>query len=165
MPDLTLVPQEENNLTEKSILNNEVVMICKKQYCVFEKMYDPEISKIEEADFSKLEYANLKHSYDNAQLKQAQHDFDMKQYLEESKLSLATSKKLTKAEVIKLYNFGNTEYLHDYDSLGIDVSSFSHVGVVQLLNAIQVKNEKAKNKATLWWQLIEENDCDMCLSE
>lgn len=157
--------EEENNLTEKSILNNEVVMICKKQYCVFEKMYDPEITKIEEADFSKLEYANLKHSYDNAQLKQAQHDFDMKQYLEESKLSLATSKKLNKAEAIKLYNFGNTEYLHDYDSLGIDVSSFSHVGVVQLLNAIQGKTYPADNLPIEDDLYMYDDSCCECLIE
>jgi hypothetical protein len=152
---------EENNLIAKSILHSETVLISKKQYCVFEKMYEQELTNVKQADFTKLEYANLKHAYDAVQLKQAAHEQDFIRFIEESGIVLATAEKLSRAEAMKLYKFGSTDFIHDYDYLDLDfyfdLNFASHVEVVQLLNAIQEKRSPMDKIAS---QIEQHDYCD-----
>lgn len=153
--------EEENNIVAKSILNNETVLISKKQYCVFERMYEQELTNVKQADFTKLEYANLKHAYDAVQLKQAAHEQDFKKYIEESGVVLATAEKLSRAEAMKLYKFASTDFIHDYEYLDLDfdfdLNFASHVEVVQLLYNIQEKRSSTNNLAS---QIEQHDYCD-----
>ncbi len=147
--------EQENNLIARSIMNNEIVMIEKRQYCVFEKLYDVEIKSVRKADFEKLEYANLKHAYDCAQLKQQSYELDFKKYIEESKVTLSKSEKLTKSEAMRLYNFQTTDFVCDYEFLDIDLGS--HGDIIQLIYAIQEKRSPTDKIASE----VEQHDyCD-----
>jgi hypothetical protein len=83
----------------KTILNNEYVLLEKRQYCVFEKCYEKEYKNIDdlddELDYDKLEYANIKRSYLKALDKQDLHEQAKKDFIELHTATLLGEEKLT----------------------------------------------------------------------
>ncbi|WP_205183298.1 replication endonuclease [Burkholderia sp. LMG 13014] len=121
---------------QKNIIKiNEVILIENRQYCVFEKTYDPEYHYIEQIDLNNPMFVNVKHSYDNVIQKQEAFD--------QAKEDLLYSFSYVEIEVIKK----NRKY-----------KNHSSNAFVQLFNIIQ-------EKPALRVKYLEDDEYNMILLE
>lgn len=150
--------EEENNLISKSILNNEIVMIEKRQYCVFEKRYEEEIYDVKNADKENELYDNLIKSYDKVVIKKENYDIKLNEYLNNLKLCIFKDEKLlTKNEAMKLYDFSSFKEV----DLIYDFNYSSNDSILHLFNAIQEKpvlTDKPISKIEIINDVLEEYD-------
>lgn len=128
-----------------NILDNEIVLIEKKQFCIFENSQneDGEIFDVEYLDLDSLVNANINRAYIAVNEKQEKYD-------------------LAKGEFIKRTS-STVNLQQDYKNEWLE--KLTKRVELQLFNIIQENQQQHQKHSSLYEHLITKDDCDMCLVE